>query len=96
MRKKSYIRNLLCKLTLAFLFVAAQTAVASHVDVDQHSQEASCAICLSVSAFDCVNVGDTALAIPVSYSPEPVHEWNVFVSADVYESRRARAPPIVS
>jgi len=95
-RTRRYFQNLFCKLTLAAFFVVAQTAVVGHLDLDQHSQEASCAICLNFSTFDSANVSNPELILPLGYSPQPIHQWLVFVSTNLTRIHRARAPPAVS
>jgi hypothetical protein len=93
---KRYSRGILYKAVLVALFVAAQTTVLSHVDLDSHSQEAPCAICLSISTFGSANVANLAQALALAASVQPLEFQPVFFATRQTEHHRARAPPFVS
>ena len=90
------IRKVMLNVLLALTLVAAQAAVASHVDVDQHTVDATCAICASSSTLSAGAVSRIEFFIPVVHTSAPVRQ--LFVCLDVaFEcSHFARAPPALS
>jgi hypothetical protein len=93
---KRYSRGFLYSVVLVALFVAAQTTVLSHLDLDGHSQETPCALCLSVSTFGGANVPSQTLVAALEAAPQPPEFLPVFLATHPAEHHRARAPPFVS
>ncbi len=96
MTSRRRIRSIVTRAALASLLLCLQVTAASHLDVDGHSQEAQCAICISVSTLDGSNVSDHDFIISRSpwQAPELFHP--VLVAATIGELHLARAPPAVS
>ena len=62
------IKKLTLNALLALTLVAAQAAVASHIDVDQHTVDATCAICASSSTLSAGNVSRIEFVLPAAWS----------------------------
>ena len=89
-------RKLILNVLLALTFVVAQAAVASHVDVDQHTVDATCAICASSSTLSAGNVSRVEFFLPAVQAAAPIREKFVCVLAEFSCSHFARAPPAIS
>jgi hypothetical protein len=90
------IRKLTLNVLLAATLVAAQAAVASHVDIDQHTVDATCAICASSSTLSAGNVSRVEFFVPVVQTSAPIHEDFVCFLVEFACSHFARAPPTFS
>ncbi|MGI9259986.1 MAG: hypothetical protein ACR2QQ_14210 [Gammaproteobacteria bacterium] len=93
---RSQIRKKVSRVAFAMLVLAVQITVAGHLDFDGHSQEAQCAICVSVSSLDAANVSEHHLFVAnvttETYSLEP----QTFIAARFSGHHHARAPPVAS
>lgn len=89
-------RKLMLNVLLAVTLVAAQAAVASHVDVDQHTVDATCAVCASSSTLSAGNVSRIEFFLPVTQTAAPTRELFVCVLVEFACSHYARAPPSIS
>ena len=96
MARNLKIRKLILNGLLAVTLVAAQAAVASHVDVEQHTVDATCAVCASSSTLGAGNVSRIEFFLPVVQASAPVHEAFVCVLVEFACSKLARAPPVLS
>lgn len=90
------IRKLMLNVLLAVMLVAAQAAVASHVDVDQNTVDATCAICASSSTLSAGNVSRIEFSLPTAHTISPIRKLFVCVLAEGACSHFARAPPALS
>ena len=78
------------------LLVAAQITVVSHLDLDSHSQDSPCEVCLVTATLGSADVANTNVAIPLRHSPQPIQFDLVFVTAQQARTTLARGPPLVS
>ncbi len=90
------IRKLMLNALLAVTLVAAQAAVASHIDVEQHTVDATCAICASSSTLSAVDVSRIEFFLPAVQATAPIPEQFVCVLVEFACSHFARAPPAIS
>lgn len=90
------LRKLMLNVLLAATLVVAQAAVASHVDVDQHTVDETCAICASSSTLSAANVSRIEFFLPVVQAALPTRELFVCVHIAFACSHFARAPPAIS
>ena len=90
------IRVLICKVVLAAVLVVAQVAVAGHLDVDEHSVDATCVLCASSSTLSAGNVSRIGLVVRVVRTPAPAPEVFVPGLTERAVTHSARAPPAIS
>ncbi|HSG65828.1 MAG TPA: hypothetical protein VLD39_12545 [Gammaproteobacteria bacterium] len=90
------MRRIASSTVLLVLFVAVQATVVSHLDLDAHSQDTPCALCVGASMLGGANVSSPGLALPEGCAPEPQHAPNVTISSPKHRAHLARAPPLVS
>jgi cytochrome c5 len=93
---RKQIRKLALNVLLAATLVAAQAAVASHVDLDNHTVDATCAVCASSSTLGAGNVSQVEFFLPVVATSAPLHEEFVCLLVEFACSHFARAPPVFS
>jgi hypothetical protein len=74
--------------------IAAQVAVASHVDVDGHAVESPCAICVSASTLSAGAIAAIALVVPAGRSPSPALQAFFSYDREPVYAQPARAPPV--
>jgi hypothetical protein len=79
---------------LAVLLVAAQITIVSHVDIDGHTVESPCAICVSASTLGTDAVAAVAFDVPSVRSPTPSYPPVVSRLTEPVYAHPARAPPI--
>lgn len=90
------IRSTFSRVALAAMLLAVQITVAGHLDLDGHSQETQCAICVSFSSLGAANVSDRELIVSVVHAETPISEQPVPVTVLHGGQHRARAPPVAS
>lgn len=96
LRRRGQLRRLLVSGTLMVLFVAVQATVVSHLDLDRHSQDTPCALCVGHSVLGSANVAHVHFALLDVRSPEPSQEPYRSESFSPPRFRFARAPPLSS
>ncbi len=90
------MRKLGLNVLLALTLVAAQAAVASHVDVESHTVDATCAVCASSSTLSAANISRIELFLPGVHDSAAIHRVFDFVPIVFACSQYARAPPVLS
>ena len=90
------MRRFVTSTILLVLFVAVQATVVSHLDLDAHSQDTPCALCVGAAVFGAANVGSPDLALPEGRAPRPRYESYVALAFPAYRTQLARAPPRIS
>ena len=93
---RSQIRRKASRIALAILVLAVQITVAGHLDLDGHSQETQCAICVSASTLDTANVSEQSLLVANVTTESYFLEPRTFFAARVSSHQHARAPPVAS
>ena len=95
-RGRRRLRRFLVNATLAVLVLAVQATVVSHLDLDAHSQETPCALCVGLSVLGGANVANVDFALLEGRSPEPRQDLYTPPYFSFPRYQLARAPPIVS
>jgi hypothetical protein len=93
---KRHPRSIFCQTLLAVLLVVAQITVVSHLDLDEHSQDSPCEICLVAATIGSANVANANVTIPLRNTPQPIQFDRVFFTAQRVKATLARGPPLVS
>ena len=89
-------RKLILNVLLAVTLVAAQAAVASHVDIDSHAVDSTCAVCASSSTLSAGDVSRIEFFLPTVQASVPLRQVDICVLAEFACSHFARAPPVLS
>ena len=95
-KTRKQIKKLTLNVLLAVTLAAAQAAVASHVDVDSHAVDATCALCASSSILSSGNVSRIEFYLPAVRTSAPIQQVVVCVPVGFSCSHFARAPPVFS
>jgi hypothetical protein len=90
------MRRFVTSTILLVLFVAVQATVVSHLDLDAHSQDTPCALCVGAAVFGGANVASPVPALPQGRAPQPRHEPYLAPAFPIHGTQLARAPPRVS
>lgn len=96
LKSRRLIRRYVTSTILVLLFVAVQATVVSHLDLDAHSQDTPCALCVGAAVFGGANVAGLVPALPDGRAPEPSHEPCAALASQTHRAQLARAPPRIS
>jgi hypothetical protein len=93
---KRHPRSIFCQTFLAVLLVVAQITVVSHLDLDKHSQDSPCEVCLVAATIGSADVANANVAIPLRNASRPIQFDLIFFAPQRARPTLARGPPLVS